>query len=132
VIIESIFSLQTFEWVVTSEKCAVVAGLVAWILSVIIWITSLDYFRRRFYDLFFAIHHLYLLFSLFWIYHAIWNYHFFIIPMLLFFVDRFLRMVQSAKLVDVLSARVLESGAVELKFPLKSGNNPSRSGGYCN
>ena len=111
---------QIYGWVTTNEKCAVVAGLVAWILSVIIWVTSLDIFRRRFYDMFFIVHHLYLLFSLFWIYHAVWNYHFFVIPMLLFFVDRFIRMVQSTRLVQVSSVKVLDNGVIELMMPLSS------------
>ncbi|KAI5076064.1 hypothetical protein GOP47_0008129 [Adiantum capillus-veneris] len=69
-------------WVTRGEKCAVVAGLVAWIV--------------------------------------VWNYHFFVIPILLFFMDRFLRMLQSRQLVDVLSAKALESGAVELHLARNS------------
>jgi signal transduction histidine kinase len=104
--------------VTSQEKCSVVAGLVAWLLGLLMWATSLSFVRRRFYDVFFSVHHLYLLFTLFWLYHAVWNYFFFVIPVLLFFVDRFLRMLQSASLVHVSSAKLLESGAIELNLPL--------------
>ena len=103
------------------------AGLVAWVFGLVMWATSLSFVRRRFYDIFFSVHHLYLLFSLFWLYHAVWNYHFFIVPVMLFFIDRFLRMIQSSTVVRVSSAKLLENGAVELSLPLNpnatKGNN---------
>ena len=103
------------------------AGLVAWVFGLVMWATSLSFVRRRFYDIFFSVHHLYLLFSLFWLYHAVWNYHFFIVPIMLFFIDRFLRMIQSSTVVRVSSAKLLENGAVELLLPLNpnatKGNN---------
>ncbi|KAI5070347.1 hypothetical protein GOP47_0014690 [Adiantum capillus-veneris] len=103
-------------WATRGNGCAILAGLVAWISGLIIWITSLSLFRRRCYEFFFGAHHLYIVFALFWLYHVVWTYRYFVIPLLFFFVDRLLRMFQSKQLVDVLSARVLESGAVELKL----------------
>jgi len=37
----------------------------------------------------------------------------------LFFIDRFLRMVQSRKRITGVSAQVLPNGLVELKIPIK-------------
>ena len=104
---------------------AVLAGLVALIIGLVIWAMSAEYFRRRFYDLSFIIHHLYIPFLLFWLYHVIWTYHFFVIPVLLFLVDRLIRMVQSRRRVDVVCARLHKSGAVQLMLPIEPGKSNS-------
>ncbi|KAH7425228.1 hypothetical protein KP509_11G045300 [Ceratopteris richardii] len=108
---------QITSWESGGYESAILAGLVAWIVGLVILITSLPFFRRRWYEFFFTVHHLYAVFALFWTYHAVWNHHYYIVPILLFCVDRFLRFLQSHKLVDVRSVRMLESGAVELRLP---------------
>ncbi|KAH7285666.1 hypothetical protein KP509_33G040000 [Ceratopteris richardii] len=113
-------------WETINEKCSVVAGLVAWIAGLVVSLTSLPFFRRRWYEFFFAVHHLYVVYALFWLYHAVWNYHFFVIPILLFFVDRCLRFLQSRTLVDVVSATVLESNAIELRLARNSNDGMMR------
>eukprot|EP00250_Pteridium_aquilinum_P019524 c24466_g1_i1 orf=499-2991(-) len=107
---------RILSWETESETCSVLAGVVAWIVGLTMWTTSLSFFRRRWYELFFGVHHLYIVFFLFWLYHVIWTVHFFTIPCLLFMVDRFLRMLQSRQSVDVLSARLLESGSLHLRI----------------
>eukprot|EP00250_Pteridium_aquilinum_P020333 c24786_g1_i1 orf=522-2951(+) len=107
---------EIIRWEAAAESCSVVAGLVAWIVGLIMWASSLSCVRRRWYEVFFGVHHLYIVFVIFWLYHVIWTVHLFIIPCLLFAIDRFLRMVQSRQLVDVLSARIMESGSIELKI----------------
>ncbi|MCO5593804.1 hypothetical protein L7F22_047822 [Adiantum nelumboides] len=107
---------KILNWVTEREKCSLVAGLVAWLAGLSMWVTSLSFFRRRWYEIFFGVHHLYIVFFLFWLYHAMFTIHFFIVPVLLFVIDRFLRMVQSRQSVDVLSATVLESGAIQLRI----------------
>lgn len=107
---------KILNWVTERERCSVVAGLIAWMTGLTMWATSLSFVRRRWYEIFFGVHHLYIVFFLFWLYHASWTIHFFIVPCLLFVVDRFLRLVQSRQSVDVLSAKVLESGAIQLRI----------------
>jgi DMSO/TMAO reductase YedYZ heme-binding membrane subunit len=106
------------EWETRGERCAVAAGLAAWIVALLMLLTSLPPVRRRCYELFFFTHHLYLLFALLWMYHVISHLHYFVVPMLLFFVDRFLRMLQSARLVRVSAARLHADGVVQLTLPL--------------
>lgn len=113
-------SKEIIEWEAAAESCSVVAGLVAWIVGLIMWATSLSFVRRRWYEVFFGVHHLYVVFIIFWLYHVMWTVHLFIIPCLLFAIDRFLRMVQSRQSVDVLSAKIMESGSIELKIANKS------------
>ncbi|KAI5065856.1 hypothetical protein GOP47_0018480 [Adiantum capillus-veneris] len=117
---------KILEWVTERERCSLVAGLVAWLAGLLMWVTSLSYFRRRWYEIFFSVHHLYVVFLLFWLYHVMYTIHFFIVPVLLFVIDRFLRMVQSRQSVDVLSATVLESGAIQLRIA----TNLESTGGY--
>lgn len=107
---------KIFGWEMEGEECSLVAGMVALIVGLTMWTTSLSFFRRRWYELFFGVHHLYMVFFLFWLYHVVWTVHFFIIPVLLFMVDRFLRMLQSRHSVDVLSAKILESGSLHLRI----------------
>lgn len=103
-------------WESQGEECSVVAGLIALIIGLTMWTTSLSFFRRRWYELFFGVHHLYIVFFLFFLYHVMWTVHFIVIPCLLFMVDRFLRMVQSQHSVDVISAKLMESGSLHLKI----------------
>ncbi|KAH7296649.1 hypothetical protein KP509_26G032700 [Ceratopteris richardii] len=119
-------SQQIFEWETNGESCAVVAGLIGIIVGLIMWVSALSFFRRRWYELFFGVHHLYIIFFLFFLYHVIRTVHFIVIPCLLFMVDRFLRMVQSQHSVDVLSAKILESGCLHLRI---AGGKESNTGG---
>lgn len=98
------------------------AGLIAGVAAVIMAITSIPYVRARHFNFFFTMHHLYLAFFMFYVFHVDWNHSGASMgPILLFFVDRFLRMVQSWKQITGVSARVLPSGLVELKIPKQSG-----------
>ncbi|KAI5084359.1 hypothetical protein GOP47_0000528 [Adiantum capillus-veneris] len=110
-------------WESRGEECAVVAGVIALLIGLIMWITSLSLFRRRWYEVFFGLHHLYIVFFLFFLYHVMWTVHFIVIPCLLFMVDRFLRMVQSRHSVDVTSAKIMESGALHLKIAARKDIN---------
>lgn len=85
------------------------------------FVTALERVRRKSFDIFFIVHHLYLVFLVFFVFHVA-VVHFYVAPVLLFFLDRFFRMVQSRRKVDVLSARILPSGAMELKFAKPSSN----------
>jgi hypothetical protein len=114
--------VQIYGWRAGGSSYAVLPGLLAAIVGLLLWLASAEYVRRRAYDLFFVAHHLYIPFFLFWLYHVVWTYPVFIIPALLFFIDRFLRMLQSRRLVHVLCAKLHESGAVELVLPVDPGN----------
>jgi ferric-chelate reductase len=84
--------------------------------------TSVPYVRSRYFNTFFTMHHLYLIFYVFYVFHVSW----YCVgesmgPIFLFFVDRFLRMVQSQRQVTGVSAQILPSGLVELKIPRQPG-----------
>lgn len=90
--------------------------MVALSAGVIMMLTAIEWVRRKFFDLFFVSHQLYLVFLIFFGFHVVNRVLYVIVPVLIFFLDRFMRAVQSRKAVDVLSAKVYSSGIIELKF----------------
>ena len=78
--------------------------------------------RNRFFNLFYGTHQLYIVLFAFYVWHVgKGNIGKCMGGIFLFFIDRFLRMVQSRKRLTGVSAQVLPSGIVELKIPIKQG-----------
>lgn len=88
------------------------------IAGIVLWVTSLEVVRKRFFDVFYVTHHMYLLVFAFAAWHVgEFASYYFLGCVMLYFIDRFLRMIQSRDAVSVLSAQVLPSGVVRLRFP---------------
>ncbi|XP_019432222.1 PREDICTED: ferric reduction oxidase 2-like [Lupinus angustifolius] len=93
------------------------AGEIALIFGLIMWITTIPRIRRKFFELFFYIHYLYIPFIVLFIFHIGITYACLMLPSFyLFLVDRYLRFLQSRHQVRLVSARVLPCEAVELNF----------------
>ncbi|KAL4556386.1 hypothetical protein LXL04_039037 [Taraxacum kok-saghyz] len=91
-------------------------GVISLSAGLLMWVTSLPPVRRRInFELFFYTHQLYVVFVVFLAMH-VGDFIFSITAagIFLFMLDRFLRFCQSRKTVDVLSAKCLPSGTVEL------------------
>lgn len=85
-------------------------------------LTSIPWVRNKHFNTFFTMHQLYFVFLAFYVFHVDWNHVGESMgPVLLFFIDRFLRMVQSRREVTGVHARVLPSGLIELKIPKQPG-----------
>ncbi|KAK6135252.1 hypothetical protein DH2020_031024 [Rehmannia glutinosa] len=94
-----------------------VAGEVALLSGLAMWITSSSFVRRQLFELFFYTHHLYVVFVLFFVLHVGFSYSCIMLPgFYLFLIDRFLRFLQSQQSVRLISARVLPCQAMELNF----------------
>ncbi|URE12420.1 ferric reduction oxidase 8 [Musa troglodytarum] len=95
-----------------------IAGAIALATGVIIWITSLPQVRRKQFQLFFSAHHLYIVFILFFLIHA-GDRHFYLVfaGVLLFALDKILRIIQSRKQTFLVSASILPCRAVKLTLP---------------
>ncbi|PWA58022.1 cytochrome b245, heavy chain [Artemisia annua] len=94
-----------------------VAGEVALLAGMAIWLTSIPRIRRSIFELFFYTHHLYILFVVFFILHVGFSYCWITLPgFYLFLIDRLLRFLQSQQKFRLVSARVLPCQAVELSF----------------
>ncbi|XWS61216.1 hypothetical protein CRYUN_Cryun07bG0106600 [Craigia yunnanensis] len=94
-----------------------VAGVIAIVIALPMWVTSLPRFRRKMFEVFFYTHHLYLLYIFFYILHVGDAYFCMILPgIFLFLIDRYLRFLQSRHRARLLSARLLPCGVVELNF----------------
>uniref|UniRef100_A0A2P2JPJ6 FAD-binding FR-type domain-containing protein n=1 Tax=Rhizophora mucronata TaxID=61149 RepID=A0A2P2JPJ6_RHIMU len=91
------------------------AGVISLVAGLLMWVTSLHPIRRWNFELFFYTHQLYVVFILFLAFHV----GDFIFSMaagaiFLFVLDRFLRFCQSRRTVNIISAKCLPCGTVEL------------------
>ena len=107
--------MQMLEW--SSTYVSNVAGEIAIVFAIVIWVTSLNRVRRKMFEVFFYTHHLYILFIIFYILHVGVAY----LCMILFLIDRYLRFLQSRDRARMLSARVLPCGVVELNLSKSPG-----------
>ncbi|KAH6783965.1 hypothetical protein C2S52_008924 [Perilla frutescens var. hirtella] len=93
------------------------AGEVALLSGLAMWIASSSPVRRKLFELFFYTHHLYIVFIVFFVLHVGFSYSCIMLPgFYLFLIDRFLRFLQSQRKICVTSARVLPCQAMELNF----------------
>nr|KYP64236.1 hypothetical protein KK1_018828 [Cajanus cajan] len=99
-----------------------VAGEVALVVGLLMWIAAIPRIRRKAFELFFYTHYLYILFIVFFIFHVGMFHACTVLPgFYLFLVDRFLRFLQSRLRVRLVSARVLPCQTVELNFSKNHG-----------
>lgn len=92
-------------------------GVISLAAGLLMWGTSLHPVRKRFFELFFYTHQLYVIFVVFLALH-VGNFVFSISAgaVFLFMLDRFLRFWQSRAKVDIVSAACRPCGTVELVF----------------
>ncbi|XP_076951073.1 ferric reduction oxidase 7, chloroplastic-like [Bidens hawaiensis] len=104
---------QVLDW--KNYKIANLPGVISLSAGLLMWVTSLPPVRRVSFELFFYTHQLYIVFVVFFAMH-VGDVLFSTIAagLFLYMLDRFLRFVQSRKTVDVLSAKCLPSGTLEL------------------
>ncbi|KZV27564.1 ferric reduction oxidase 4 [Dorcoceras hygrometricum] len=103
------------EW--SSTYLSNVAGVIAFVMALGIWVTSFDRVRRKAFEVFFYAHHLYILFVWFYMFHVGVAYICLILPgIFLFMIDRYLRFLQSRRRSRVVSTRLLPNGTLELTF----------------
>ncbi|VYS69839.1 unnamed protein product [Arabidopsis thaliana] len=102
-----------FEWKATG--IAVLPGVISLVAGLLMWVTSLHTVRKNYFELFFYTHQLYIVFVVFLALH-VGDYLFSIVAggIFLFILDRFLRFYQSRRTVDVISAKSLPCGTLEL------------------
>ncbi|KDO69496.1 hypothetical protein CISIN_1g005126mg [Citrus sinensis] len=94
------------------------AGEIALVTGLVMWITSLPQIRRKKFEFFYYTHHLYIIFLIFFLFHA-GDRHFYMVfgGIFLFGLDKLLRFIQSRPETCILSARVFPSKAIELILP---------------
>lgn len=94
-----------------------VAGELALIVGLVMWAMSLARVRRKMFEVFYYTHHLYFLFIFFYILHVGMSFFGLILPAIyLFFLDRYLRFLQSRTSVRLISTRLLPCDTLELNF----------------
>ncbi|KAH9776374.1 Ferric reduction oxidase 8 [Citrus sinensis] len=102
------------------------AGEIALVTGLVMWITSLPQIRRKKFEFFYYTHHLYIIFLIFFLFHA-GDRHFYMVfgGIFLFGLDKLLRFIQSRPEACILSARVFPSKAIELILPKHAGKASS-------
>ncbi|KAL5186338.1 Ferric reduction oxidase 8, mitochondrial [Glycine soja] len=94
------------------------AGEIALVVGLVIWVTSLPQIRRRKFEIFYYTHHLYAFFPVFFLFHAGDRHFYTVFPgIFLFSLDKPIRIIQSSPKTCMVSARILPSRAVELILP---------------
>ncbi|KAL5856331.1 hypothetical protein ACOSQ3_003789 [Xanthoceras sorbifolium] len=98
-----------------STGIAHLPGVISLLVGLMMWVTSLNPVKKQYFELFFYTHQLYIIFVVFLAMH-VGDFIFSIAAggIFLFILDRFLRFCQSRRTVDVLSAKCLSCGTVEL------------------
>ncbi|XP_077229411.1 ferric reduction oxidase 8 isoform X1 [Tasmannia lanceolata] len=91
------------------------AGEIGLAVGLIIWITSLPQIRRKQFELFYYTHHLYTVFIVFFLLHA-GDRHFYTVfsGVLLYAIDKIIRIIQSRTETCLISACILPCKAIEL------------------
>lgn len=99
-------------------------GVISLVAGLLMWVTSLQYVRKHYFELFFYTHQLYVVFVVFLALH-VGDYLFSIVAggIFLFILDRFLRFCQSRRTVDVISAKSFPCGTLELVLSKPPSNN---------
>ncbi|XP_027771058.1 ferric reduction oxidase 5-like isoform X2 [Solanum pennellii] len=107
--------IEMIEW--SSTYVSNVAGEIATLVAIAMWVTSLYKIRRKMFDLFFYTHQLYTLYIIFYLLHVGVAYTCMILPgIFLFLIDRYLRFLQSKRSVRLISSRLLSCNTFELTF----------------
>lgn len=105
--------MQIVEW--KSDGGANLAGVICYIFGLLIWVTTLPPVRKRYFELFFYTHQLYVLFVIFLALHiGDTNFSKVFGGIFLFMLDRFLRFCQSRMTVNIISMKSLPCGTVKL------------------
>ncbi|KAL9392165.1 hypothetical protein Peur_016085 [Populus x canadensis] len=119
-------------WAMTNQMAAMlewgktwvsnVAGEIAAVLALAMWVTSSYRIRRKMFEVFFYTHQLYILYIVFYVLHVGAAYFCMVLPgIFLFVIDRYMRFLQSQRRARLDSARVLPCGSVELTFSKSPG-----------
>ncbi|XP_058768453.1 ferric reduction oxidase 2-like [Vicia villosa] len=94
-----------------------VAGEISLLAGLFLWVATIPKIRRKFFELFFYTHNLYIIFIIFFVFHIGIYFSYIMLPgFYLFMVDRYLRFLQSRRKVRLVSSRVLPCEGVELNF----------------
>jgi hypothetical protein len=114
--------LQLLDW--KPYKVANFPGLIALLTGVTMWSTSIQWVRRKRFELFFYTHQLYILFIICVALHVgDFTFSAAFSGIFLFAFDRFLRFCQSRSTVEVLSTKLLPCGVFELVLAKPQGMN---------
>ncbi|KAG4942762.1 hypothetical protein AAZX31_17G082400 [Glycine max] len=98
------------------------AGEIALVVGLVIWVTSLPQIRRRKFEIFYYTHHLYAVFLVLFLFHVGDRHFYTVFPgIFLFSLDKLIRIIQSSPKTCMVSARIFPGRALELILPKDPG-----------
>ncbi|KAL8465577.1 hypothetical protein ACS0TY_034892 [Phlomoides rotata] len=110
--------IQDEMWKWQTKGRIYLAGEITLLTGLVIWITALPQIRRRWFQVFYYTHHLYIVFLVFFLFHGGDRHFYMVFPgVFLFALDKLLRVIQSTTETCILSARVFPCKAIELTLP---------------
>ncbi|KAL3835237.1 hypothetical protein ACJIZ3_009973 [Penstemon smallii] len=110
--------IQDEMWKWQNKGRIYLAGEIALVTGLVIWITALPQIRRKWFEVFYYMHHLYIVFFVFFLFHGGDRHFYTIFPgVFLFALDKLLRIIQSRPETCIISARVFPCRAIELTLP---------------
>ncbi|GAV64603.1 Ferric_reduct domain-containing protein/FAD_binding_8 domain-containing protein/NAD_binding_6 domain-containing protein [Cephalotus follicularis] len=93
-------------------------GEITLVTGLVMGMTSIPQIRRKMFEMFYYTHHLYIVFIVFFLFHAGDRHFYSVFPgIFLFGLDKFLRIIQSRPETCILSARVFPCKVIELSLP---------------
>ncbi|XP_076916324.1 ferric reduction oxidase 8, mitochondrial-like [Bidens hawaiensis] len=114
--IKNMLQDEVFQWQKTGR--IYLAGEISLVVGLVIWITSLPQVRRKKFEIFYYTHHLYTIFIVFFLFHTGDRHFYMVLPAILIFaIERLLRIIQSRPETCILSARIFPSKAIEVILP---------------
>lgn len=118
------YLMQILEW--KDIGVANLPGVISLFAGLLMWVTSFAPVRQLNFELFFYTHQLYVIFVVFLALH-VGDFLFAIAAggIFIFLLDRFLRFCQSRRVVDIISAKCLPCGTVELVLAKPESKNSS-------
>ena len=118
--------MQILEWKEDDDDVVIPPGVISYLAGLLMWMTSLYPVRKQKFEFFFYTHQLYVIFVIFLALH-VGDYAFSMTfgGIFLFVLDRFMRFCQSRRTVDIISAKCLPCGTLELILSKPRSNNTS-------
>ncbi len=107
---------RTNQFDVVLQNARIRVGIMAWAALAVMFLTSLRIFRRKTFELFYYTHFLFLVFVAGGLYHASHGPEFFLPGLILWALDRAVRLWYTFRAVNVTSTAHYTGGVTKLKF----------------
>jgi hypothetical protein len=118
--------LRTNQFADNLESTRIRIGIMAWILLAIVFVTSLSFVRRRWFELFYYAHFIFFVFIAGALYHATKGLEFLLPGLSLWVIDRIIRFIHSFRKIIVKPVTQYPGDVTKFKFKGMQANSPGQ------